>query len=356
MQDGGGWPNQWGARAVRAPDAWSIASESASASPDRSAPPTVCIIDTGVDYTHPSLADRMHPDIGWNAIPGASVIGPMDDHGHGTHCAGTVGAVFDETTRLSGIAQRVQILACKAMDSRAKGTTAEIIRCIDYCLKKGAIVSGNSYTFPIAVGGATTSSAIRDAIDEAGRQGHLFVSAVGNSGENIDVGSTVGPAAYGLRNMLTIAALQCSDDADGGVVLAPYSNRGSAFTHLAAPGSNITSTWPGGGTYTASGTSAAAPYVVGAAALLSASTGDKLSASQLRAALIDSARDLPTLDGKVSGGMLDVAKALRLALAVAHASPSRQPPSPSSSPRLSRKLPASPRAAKPRAKTLTHGK
>jgi subtilisin family serine protease len=298
----------WGAAAVGAPAARALA----AGAPAASEQPTVCVIDTGIDYTHPALAAAMHPARGWNAL--ADSDNPMDDHGHGTHAAGTVAG-----TAGAGAAR---VLACKFLDAQARGVASNIVRCLDYCVRMGAAISINSYTYATTREKLGTPCAVSDAIAEAGRRGHLYVTAAGNGGVDADAAERpVAPAAFRLANVLSVAALERAEGAEGGVKLAPYSNFGAQTMQLAAPGSGVASAWPGGGAFTASGTSAAAPFVAAAAALLSHAAGGRLSGAQLRAALVGGARPLAALEGAVSGGMLDVEAALRLALAAAGAQP-----------------------------------
>ena len=342
------WPQQWGGVAATAPAAWAhaaAADAAATAAGDSStSPPIVCIIDTGVDYTHPDLAPSMHPARGWNVLTNSN--DPMDDNGHGTHCAGTVGAAWGNGYGTAGLAgPHVSILACKFINAKGEGQVSGIVECLDYCLRMGAAVSSNSYGVP---GLARKGSIVAAAIAAAGASGHLFVAAAGNTGSDNDAGLAAPwrgggagwegagaappapnagpafPAAFGLPTMLSVAAAELAPAGGGVLQLALYSNRGPRTTHLVAPGTAILSTWPGGGWVLQSGTSQAAPFVAGSAALLLAATRGRRSGMQARAALLATARRAPACEGAVeTGGLLDTAAALEWALDAAQV---RAPP------------------------------
>jgi subtilisin family serine protease len=338
------WGEQWGAAAARAPAAWARAATAASAAAAAAGagpppePPTVCVIDTGVDYTHPDLAPSVHPARGWNALTNSS--DPMDDNGHGTHCAGTVGAAWGNARGTAGLAgpAGARILACKFLDAEGAGQVSGIVQCLDYCLRMGAQVSSNSYA---VLGLEAEGSVVAAAIAAAGAAGHLFVAAAGNTGADNDAalaprGATGGPgrkgaageepapapgsgpafpAAFGVPTMIAVAAAELAPGRGGALQLASYSNRGPRTTHLTAPGSAVLSTWPGGGYALQSGTSMAAPHVAGAAALLLGAARGRLGGAEARAALLATARRAPAFEGAVeTGGFLDAAAALEWAL------------------------------------------
>lgn len=90
----------------------------------------MCVIDTGIDYHHSDLAGNMHPQRGWSTINQTS--DPMDDNGHGTHCAGVIGAVGNNGAGIAGVNWKVQLLGCKFMDSTGKGYFSGILSCLDF--------------------------------------------------------------------------------------------------------------------------------------------------------------------------------------------------------------------------------
>lgn len=175
----------------------------------------------------------------------------MDDHGHGTHCAGIIGAAGNNTLGMAGASWQVGLLGCKFMDSTGVGYMSGIIKCIDFCLRNNATISSNSYALQ---GVDRDSSVLRDAIEQAAAQDHLFIAAAGNDGQNNDLDDSPSfPAAFELGNMISVAALE--EDMNGNFVLSAYSNYGNRTTHVAAPGTDIISAWPGGWLAYLSGTS-----------------------------------------------------------------------------------------------------
>jgi hypothetical protein len=228
-----------------------------------------------------------------------------------------------------------------------------ILSCIDYCVKANATISVNSYTLH---GLNRHFSILKDAIEQAGAQDHLFVAAAGNSGQNNDVDTSPSfPAAFDLPNILSVAAMEAGNDANSPPKLAPYSNYGVSTTHIAAPGSNILSTWPPSMLAYLSGTSMACPHVAGAAALLRAATNGKLSNRQIRSILLQTARNTTDLEGAVSTGMLDLGAAMQSAILLSQVppilspdpAPNPPPLSPPPSPPPSFPPPASPPPSQP---------
>jgi subtilisin family serine protease len=275
----------------------------------------VGIIDTGVDYTHPDLAANIWTNPG--EVPGNSVdddrngyvddvhgydfVGqdgdPMDDHAHGTHCAGTIGAVGDNSEGIAGINWHCRIVAIKFMDDLGRGNLSNAIRGIEYAIRVGAAVTSNSYE------GGGYSRAFQDAIAAAGRANQLFVAAAGNAGADNDI-APVYPAGYDLPNVIAVAATDHKDR------LAGFSNYGARSVDLAAPGVAILSTKLGGGYLASSGTSMAAPHVAGRGnALVRSASG--MPAATIKALLLSGTDPIPALTGRcVSGGRLNVARAL----------------------------------------------
>ena len=161
----------------------------------------------------------------------------------------------------------------------------------------GATISNNSYNI----------SGMEDAIAAAGEAGHLFVASAGNSGTDNDADPHY-PASYDLDNIIAVAA---TDDDDN---MPSWSNYGATSVDLAAPGSNIYSTWLGGGYGTKCGTSMAAPHVAGTAALIQ-SLRPYWSATEIKEAILSTVDLLPSLDGKVlTGGRLNAAAAVTAAI------------------------------------------
>ena len=226
---------------------------------------------------------------------------PDDDGGHGTHVAGIIGAQGNNAVGVTGVNWDVNVMALKFLDENGEGNTADAANAIDYAVAHGARVVNASW------GGPSFSQALYGAIKRAGDRGALVVAAAGNEGVNADVRPDY-PAAFDLPNIVSVAATDRSDR------LLDFSNYGAKSVDLAAPGDDVYSTVPTlsdpSGYASFSGTSMAAPFVSGAAALY-LSKFPQASVDQIKAALLQSADRLPTLAGKtVSGGRLNIARAL----------------------------------------------
>ena len=278
----------------------------------------VAVVDSGIRYTHQDLAGNI-----WNnpnEIPGngidddhngiiddyhgvnAIVDGgdPMDDNGHGTHVAGIIGAIGNNGLGTVGVAWKVQLMACKFLDSTGNGDTSDAIQCIDYARKNGARIINASW------GGPDYSSALYTAISNARTAGIIFVTAAGNDAQNLDIYANY-PAGYNLDNILTVCATTDLDLFESG-----YSNYSSTKVHVGAPGTYIYSTWNGSDQSYAfeSGTSMASPYVAGVCALLRARFPAE-NERQIIERVLASVDPLPSLQGKCSsGGRVNLEKAL----------------------------------------------
>jgi len=275
----------------------------------------VGVIDTGVDYTHPDLAANMwqNPnEIPENGIDDDSngyvddVHGwdfayndndPMDVHGHGTHVAGTIGAVGNNGLGVVGVSQLCTIVPIKFLNDSGSGITSNAIECVEYAVSVGVDITNNSW------GGGGFNAGLRDVIAAAGATGQLFVAAAGNSSVNADL-SPHYPSNYDVDEIISVAATDRND------LLSSYSNYGANTVDLAAPGSAILSTLPNASYGSKNGTSMAAPHVAGAAALLKAySPGATMS--DLKQALMNSVDHIPSLNNRVlSDGRLNLRAAL----------------------------------------------
>jgi subtilisin family serine protease len=300
---------------ISATDAWDVSTGSRDV--------VVGIIDTGIDHGHPDLAANIWSapapfsvviggatincpagSHGFNAITNA--CNPQDDHYHGTHVAGTVGAAGNNGIGVAGVNWITSLIGAKFLDASGRGFTDDAVETIEFLVQTKAAFAGtggaNIRVLNNSWGGSEFSQALSDAILLARSHDMLFVAAAGNDGSNNDV-LPYYPAGYAHDNVLTVAATTSSD------TLASFSNRGAATVHLAAPGVNIASTVPGGYAYL-NGTSMAAPHVAGAAALvLSRCT---LATGPLRQGLLSTVDALGSLVGAVSSsGRLNVDRALR---------------------------------------------
>lgn len=210
----------------------------------------VAVIDTGIDYTHPELSPNYKG--GYDFVNNDS--DPRDDHGHGTHVAGTVAARRDGTG-VVGVAPEAHLYALKVLGADGSGSFSSVIAALEWCVNNGLQITNNSYGSSQDPGTLTKA-----AFDNAYAAGILHVAAAGNSGNPAGRGDNVGyPARY--ETVIAVAATN-QDDAR-----ASFSSTGPAV-ELAAPGVSINSTKLGGGYTTMSGTSMASPHVAGAAALV----------------------------------------------------------------------------------------
>jgi subtilisin family serine protease len=278
----------------------------------------VAVLDSGVDYTHKDLVANMwtrpesvpqytDDELGsFDDLHGfdaeANISDPMDDNGHGTHCAGVIGAEGDNNEGIAGINWHVQIMPLKFLGRGGFGSTKNAIEAINYAIDRKS-KGVNVRVISASWGSTSRSKALEDAIRAAGDAGILFVAASGNNGTDNDRRPHY-PSNYDLPNVISVAALDNKDD------LASFSNYGVKTVHIAAPGKDILSTWLNDDYRGASGTSMATPHVSGVAALI-LSKSPNMSVAKLRDKLLSSVDKLPNLEGRIaSGGRLNAAKAL----------------------------------------------
>lgn len=275
----------------------------------------VAVIDTGIDYTHPDLAANMWKNP--KEIPGNGIDDdknglvddvygydfynkdgdPMDDNRHGTHCAGTIGAVHNNQIGVAGVMAQVQLMAVKFLSRSGSGSTAAAVESIDYARRMGAHVMSNSW------GGGGQSNAMLEAVTAAYRQGIVFVAAAGNSSSDNDT-RPMYPASYPVPNVISVAAMDINGNK------ATFSSYGKKTVHVAAPGVNIMSTVPGGGYQSLSGTSMATPHVSGVVGLVIAAKGLRAAPSMRTRLMQTSKKHAPLAPYSASGGYVDAHAAL----------------------------------------------
>jgi len=215
---------------IDAPTAWGIRTSALTAK-------VVAIIDTGITKNHEDLKDNLWTGPG--GIHGRNCVydndDPEDDHGHGTHVAGIIGAKGNNGIGTAGVAWNVKLMAVKAFNSQGTGKTSDELEAYGWILQKKRegvdIVAVNA-----SYGGPGFSGEARQAIQDLGNAGILFVAAAGNYATDNDQ-SPEYPASYGLPNIISVASTDRND------ALSDFSNYGRTSVHLAAPGTDIWSTW-----------------------------------------------------------------------------------------------------------------
>lgn len=281
----------------------------------------VAVVDSAVDYSHPQLQSRLDinssemngvagvdddgngfiDDIyGWDFFGNSPEMIPSLSNQHGTHVAGIIAA--DHTKGpVKGVAPRAAIIPINFMDQAGGGTLGHAIEAIKYAASRGASVINASW------GGGACSQTLSDVIRSLSKDNILFVAASGNEYIDFDRSGPswyTFPAVFNLPNQITVAATDIYDS------LTDFSNKSFSLVHIAAPGKNIWSTVPGGGQSFMTGTSMAAPFVSGAAALLWSSKPNA-TYSEIKQALLSSAEQNSVAPYKVSTrGRLNVQKAL----------------------------------------------
>ena len=206
-----------------------------------------CVLDSGVDLDHPDL----NVDTGASRTfirSGRDSRSADDGNGHGTHVAGTIAAI-DNNTGVIGVAAGATIVAVKVLDSRGSGAYSAVIGGVDYVGSGAPSCSVANMSL-----GGPVSQALDDAVEAAARNGVAFALAAGNEGQHANNSS---PARANGANIYTVSAVDSRDR------FASFSNFGNPPVDFAAPGVAIASTWKGGGYSTISGTSMASPHVAG---------------------------------------------------------------------------------------------
>ena len=295
-----GIANTRAASSVQAIDAWGVEEGSRDI--------IVAVIDTGLDSTHVDLKANVWHDkdqsYGWNYVSNSA--NPTDEHGHGTHVAGIIGAIANPKTGVSGVAQKVSIMSVKYYSERNSGAVnlKNTVKAIDYAVTHGARIINYSG------GGPEFSEDEYLAIKKAEAKGVLFVAAAGNERQDTDVPENYYfPSAYRLTNIISVAATDIQNK------LIRSSNWGKTKVDVTAPGENIYSTLPNGRYGYMTGTSQATAFVTGIAALLLAKD-PTLTPARIREIIRASADNIPDLKEKVAaGGRANAYKAL-LALGV----------------------------------------
>jgi thermitase len=282
---------------IDAPEAWALT---------RGAGVDVAVVDSGVDLVHPDLQAQLEPGHDW--VGDDSV--PQDEHGHGTHVAGTIAAA-ENGAGVVGVAPEAGVIPLRVLDQNGSGWGSDVAAAFDWAGDRGVRVVNAS----LGADGITTAErlAIRD------HPGTLYVVAAGNDGVDVDVTPHY-PCSYPEANVLCVGATDADD------MLAGFSNYGALGVDLFAPGVNVISTFPGDDYVSRHGTSMATPHIAGAAALVAA-LRPEYTAAQIKAALMTGADPVPSL-----AGMARVAGRLNAASALGVSVPAPPEPTPTPTP------------------------
>jgi thermitase len=296
----------WGLKMTDSQRAWRISQGSRDI--------VVCVIDTGADTSHPDLINNLwvnkgesgkdkwgkdksknHIDDdgngfiddvhGWNFVNNNNDL--KDEHGHGTHIAGIIGAEGGNGIGISGVSPKVSLMILKYYDAHGNdlNNLVNTVKAIDYAVSKDCNIINYSG------GGIAPSPEERAAIERANRKGILFVAAAGNERSNSDVRKYY-PADYGLPNILSVTAIDRFKN------VLPTSNFGEQTVDIAAPGNDIISTLPGGQYGYMTGTSQATAFASGVAALVMANNSQLRKAEDIKKYLTKTGDDDEKLAGK----------------------------------------------------------
>ena len=296
--------NQWGLSQINAPEAWNITTGSSKV--------IIAVVDSGIDLNHSDLKaniwvnpgeipgngiDDDHngyiDDVyGWNFIDNNNNV--TDNDGHGTHVAGIIAAVGNNTKGVTGVMWNATIMPLKFLNQKGVGYIDDAVDAIKYATKMGASIISCSW------GGDEYSQVLKDVIDASSA---LVVCAAGNENEDNDI-SLIYPACFTSKNIISVAATDENDE------LASFSDYGVNSVDVAAPGTSICSTLPGSHYGYMQGTSMAVPYVSGLAGLIKSIRPD-LSAMQIKYTILNNVDYISSLAGKIlTGGRINALKAL----------------------------------------------
>ena len=244
----------------------------------------VAIVDTGIDYTHPDLIDRLWTNTKETDNNGVDDDGngiiddyygadftvvtggtgdPIDENSHGTHCAGIIVAQENNNVGIAGVASftqgKVKVMAVKVLDDNGSGTISGLLAGLNYAIEMGAKFSSHSWGASENIAGnyeSVWNQVLQNNLD------HLFIAAAGNEAQEIDDNYRPLPCGLVEPNLMCVASTLYYGS------ISYESNYGEKYVHVMAPGHEIYSTVPGGSYAYMSGTSMSAPMVSGLAALV----------------------------------------------------------------------------------------
>ncbi len=289
---------------IDAPEAWAKYD-----GPAKADAPLIAVIDTGIDYTHSEIKDNIAVNTGEIAGDGIDNDGngvvddvygynafadsgdPMDGHGHGTHCTGTIAG------QEVGVNKKAQVFGVKIFDDSGRTNSAAILRGINYATKRGARITSNSW------GGGGASQATKEAFESSPA---LHFMAAGNSYRDNDQRPNY-PSSYEIPNNIAVAATDHNDAKAG------FSQYGKVSVDIGAPGVDVYSSIPGEKYASWSGTSMATPHAAGVGYFL-ASAFPELSNAELKQAIYEGVDKTDGMSDKVAtGGRLNLNNAFDIA-------------------------------------------
>lgn len=274
----------------------------------------IAVVDTGVDLDHLELKENIWiNEAEKNGLPGVDDDGngfiddingydftgkedpiPQDENGHGTHCAGIIGASHDKG-KIAGVMSEVSIMSLRTLDKKGAGKIDQAVRAFGYAIENGANIISNSW------GSRGHNQLLEDLILEANKRGIIVIAAAGNSRYNDNDLNPTYPANY--PHVISVSSINAR------ARHASYSSYGKETVHIGAPGTNILST------HTLkkklkyrvmSGTSMAAPHISGIVGLYLAKHGVNQDPSMIKNKLISTAKRLEHLKGmNQAEGMVD---------------------------------------------------
>jgi len=274
----------------------------------------VAVLDSGIDYNHPDINANMARDsygnYGRRIVGGVQSGNPMDTYGHGTHVAGTIGAVGNNNIGVVGVNWTVRMLAVNVLPS-GSGTDVDIIAGINYIVSeknKGLNIRVVNMSFGRNGSPESNNTPMGTAIKSLSDAGIICAISAGNDGINLNTSSLKSyPACYKFDNTITVGAI-ASNNQRSIWNSSRSSNYGSQWVEIGAPGSSIYSTTPNNTYESYGGTSMAAPHVAGAAALLFAAYPNE-TAQQIKARILSRAKNFGVAESHWKNGTLDVAGA-----------------------------------------------
>jgi hypothetical protein len=291
--------------------------------------PIVAIVDTGIDYNHPVFSqsnaiwtnnfeipnngidddnngyiDDVH---GWNFLTNTGSA--LDDDGHGTHVAGIVIGTSVDILADTVTTSAIKVMPLKFLGADGSGSTTAAVKAIYYAVNNGAKVINCSW------GGSNYSSALHEAIAYAFEHNVMVITAAGNSSRDNDAGAIYPSSLTDVPSLVSVAAINDVEN------LASFSNYGKTSVHIGAPGVSIISTLPNNAYGYSSGTSMAAPFVSGLAAL-AMREAPNLTAYQIKELIIDAGTDASSLTSKtISGRRVDELQSIVQAQNLSSSSP-----------------------------------